>query len=37
MVMVTVQDLAKYLLSTDIRESVGINRSVYYLCVDFNP
>jgi len=30
----TFQDLIKSLISTD-RESVGINRSVYYLCVDF--
>jgi len=29
MVMVTFQDLIESLLSTDIRESVEINRSVY--------
>ena len=35
MVMVTFQDLIKSLLSTDIGESMGVNRSVYCLYVDF--
>jgi len=34
MVMVTFQDLIKFLLSTDVIESLGINRSVYLpLCI----